>query len=72
MKFMPVHIPTPEEKTDPILFAKVGVSWFVVFFFFIFFKTQGSAKGDGFGAGGSSNRRAEGRVCKGAEKRKVT
>ena len=32
MKFMPVHIPTPEEKTHPILFAKVGVSWFVVFF----------------------------------------
>ena len=72
VKFMPVHIPTPEEKTDPILFAKVGVSWFVVFFLLHIFETQGSAKGDGFGAGGSSDGRAEGRVCKGAEKRKVT
>ena len=24
VKFMPVHIPTPEEETDPILFAKVS------------------------------------------------
>ena len=26
VNFMPVHIPTPEEETDPIVFAKVGVS----------------------------------------------
>ena len=26
VKFMPVHIPTPEEKADPILFAQVMFS----------------------------------------------
>ena len=60
MKFMPVHIPTPEEKTDPILFAKVGVPSSL---YFHIFETQGSAKGDGFGAGGSSDGCPEGGVC---------
>ena len=71
VKFMPVHIPTPEEETDPILFAKVG-GFPVDYLFFFTFETLGSAKGDGFGAWASSDGCAEARVYEGAEKRKVT
>ena len=71
VKFMPVHTPTPEEETDPILFAKVLSLPENHLWLNLFFLKLGSAKGDGFGAGGSSNRCPEGGVCQRVEERKV-